>query len=522
MSTAATATPFCVKWGKQVLEFTFDVTQANSGDALREHLSLKSGVPTSRMKVMSKTKGLWRGIMPSGFVFPVDSNNDPNVKVVNLLMMGTADASALKEPVKKAVFVEDLQEHEIAKVGAAEPPGLTNLGNTCYLNSVTQCLNGVPELGDEVVKYAGNNSMVLGLKSTFMQLKSSTDAVKPMSLVMATKSSYPQFAQTTPQGHPMQCDAEEYLSCLLDTAARDEARDLSKKVKDLFTIQFEEKLSLKHGEEQMEETKKYDQGMKLVCNIQGYSSTNNVTEVSEGIKLSLGGTITKRSEVTGQDEVFQRDSKISKLPPVLVVQFGRFYWKATPNSRDHTGVKCKVMKPVGFSHTLDLFNFCADNIQSKIQALREQHLKEEEERDAKRLRGEDVEETIESKVESQDGDVSMEDEDAELQAALAMSMKPDLEQVDEKNLPYGFMGCYELFAVVTHKGRDADGGHYMGWVKADTSNVAEGSSGNENDDWYVFDDDEVSPCKLEDIVKLKGGGDWHMSYLNFYRAKKGM
>ena len=43
---------------------------------------------------------------------------------------------------------------------------------------------------------------------------------------------------------------------------------------------------------------------------------------------------------------------------------------------------------------------------------------------------------------------------------------------------------------------------------------------DDNEDWYVFDDDEVSPCKTEDILKLKGGGDWHMSYLNFYRAKK--
>ena len=42
----------------------------------------------------------------------------------------------------------------------------------------------------------------------------------------------------------------------------------------------------------------------------------------------------------------------------------------------------------------------------------------------------------------------------------------------------------------------------------------------QNEDWFVFDDDEVSPCKTEDVLKLKGGGDWHMSYLNFYRAKK--
>lgn len=79
------------------------------------------------------------------------------------------------------------------------------------------------------------------------------------------------------------------------------------------------------------------------------------------------------------------------------------------------------------------------------------------------------------------------------------------------------------FAVVTHKGRDADGGHYMGWVKAehqssDSNKIAD--TDEDNDDWFVFDDDEVSPCKTEDILKLKGGGDWHMSYMNFYRAKK--
>ena len=91
------------------------------------------------------------------------------------------------------------------------------------------------------------------------------------------------------------------------------------------------------------------------------------------------------------------------------------------------------------------------------------------------------------------------------------------------------MGYYELFAVVTHKGRDADGGHYMAWVKADhvTSTVAPTkqkdtttADNTVNEDWYVFDDDEVSPCKTEDVLKLKGGGDWHMSYLNFYRVMK--
>jgi hypothetical protein len=34
-------------------------------------------------------------------------------------------------------------------------------------------------------------------------------------------------------------------------------------------------------------------------------------------------------------------------------------------------------------------------------------------------------------------------------------------------LPAKFRGAYELFAVVSHKGRSADSGHYMGWVRRD-------------------------------------------------------
>ena len=156
-------------------------------------------------------------------------------------------------------------------------------------------------------------------------------------------------------------------------------------------------------------------------------------------------------------------------------------------------------------------------------------LAEDEARINNKLLGQNTDE--DKKPAATDGDITMEDADvdedeaAALEAALAMSMTPDeeLQPPVGPGLPLDFQGLYELFAVVTHKGRDADGGHYMGWVKAEKQGqeIAKiGDTNEANEDWFVFDDDEVSPCKTEDVLKLKGGGDWHMSYLNFYRAKK--
>lgn len=76
-------------------------------------------------------------------------------------------------------------------------------------------------------------------------------------------------------------------------------------------------------------------------------------------------------------------------------------------------------------------------------------------------------------------------------------------------LPLGFTGQYELHAVVTHKGRSADSGHYIGWVRQ-----TPGSSF-----WWCYNDDVVTEVRTEDILKLGGGGDRDMAYLNFYRFR---
>lgn len=594
--------PLTVKWGKETVIMKLIVDGGVKG--LKAELEERTGVPADRMKLMPKSKGLWKGVLKEDFDlasidFKAALQKNLGKKELQILMMGSS--TMLISPKKKTVFLEDLPSEEAAK-HVAEPSGLVNLGNTCYLNSVVQCLRAIPSLRKGLASYTpsppqGDQMMANGmgmnqtngifissLRDLYNNLDRTADAVPPSNFVRATRMAFPQFAQLGPQGQPQQQDAEEFYNGLLTIAASDtKGMDNVKKgfpsvtegelngaqnlIDAVFGLKMEETLTCdettpvttesmqvddapgapKSDEATAVETalveppvKSYDLHRKLVCNIQGGAdaAATNVSHLAEGIELSLSGKIEKHSDVLGRNAVWTRKQRIARLPPVICVQFGRFYWKQTPDSQDHAGVKCKVMKPVTFNGTVDVYDFCSEQVQKVLKVARDKALKEEDDRINKKLQGEleEKKKSEEDKMDTDDAPPVQKDtddappvqeenageEDSELQAALKMSMEEELQPVGP-GLPEHFQGVYELFAVVTHKGRDADGGHYMGWVKAEsptgeTQKIVD--TDEDNEDWFVFDDDEVSACKTEDVLKLKGGGDWHMSYLNFYRAKK--
>lgn len=572
--------PLKIKWGKETVKLDFVIASGVKG--LKTELEEKTGVPADRMKIMPKSKGLWKGVLKDDFdLSTVDFSaamTKASGKELQVLLMGSA--SKLSGPKKKTVFLEDLPANEVAKV--LEPSGLVNLGNTCYMNSVVQCLRAVPELRKGIANYTpstsnsqllgnaagGTGQLVVALRDTFNNLDRSVDAIPPTSLLRVSRMVFPQFAQRGAQGQPKQQDAEEFLSTMLATFAentnrretieaglnspsKEELNGATNLIDAVFGLRMEETLTCDEFDSTDSTTKgeamdvdadgkgssalvepaviKYDLQRKLVCNIQGGSdakSTTNVGHIAEGIALSLSGKIEKHSEVLGRNAIWTRKQRIARLPPIIGIQFGRFYWKDTPDSQDHAGVKCKVMKPVAFNDTLDVYEFCSDSIQKALKLVRDRKLAREEEAINKKLKGQvddkEKEKGEDSKMDIDQVTEETNAEEAALKEALAMSMEEAQPPVGP-GLPKDFQGLYELFAVVTHKGRDADGGHYMAWVKAegDFGKVGKIEGSNvDNENWFVFDDDEVSPCKTEDVLKLKGGGDWHMSYLNFYRAKK--
>ena len=68
---------------------------------------------------------------------------------------------------------------------------------------------------------------------------------------------------------------------------------------------------------------------------------------------------------------------------------------------------------------------------------------------------------------------------------------------------------------MTHKGAEADAGHYIGFVKKRALHSSSGSGATagptleeDDEDWYKFDDDKVSIFPKEKLSTLEGGGKY--------------
>ena len=73
-----------------------------------------------------------------------------------LLLMWSKEEDIPKEiaPAERIQFVEDMDESQLQSAMKL-PAGLTNLGNTCYLNATVQCFKTVPELKQSLLDFEG-------------------------------------------------------------------------------------------------------------------------------------------------------------------------------------------------------------------------------------------------------------------------------------------------------------------------------------------------------------------------------
>eukprot|EP01006_Ploeotia_vitrea_P036592 TRINITY_DN66035_c7_g2_i1.p1 TRINITY_DN66035_c7_g2~~TRINITY_DN66035_c7_g2_i1.p1 ORF type:complete len:551 (-),score=21.62 TRINITY_DN66035_c7_g2_i1:145-1797(-) len=541
----------CIKWNKQTFEnVEFDPALGVSN--LKSVICKLTNVPPERQKLMAK--GAWIGTLKDNAdltMLPIKTNHQ-------VMLMGTADVMPVN--VNKALFIEDMSKEDLAKTGSISPMGFVNLGNTCYMNSVLQVIRTMPDLRDSLSTLRfngslstlqtqggdGNLALSCTLRDTLNTLDKSGEKMTPFTLIQLIRVLFPQYAQQMPGGPGgggggfMQQDAEEFFNTLTSVFQNSLPSSILPtpnytSAGDLLQIEFEEQLScVEEPKEPVIMKHKSELVNKLVCNIKSNvtSTDDNNSNVPakvanimiDGIILNMEGTLEKHSDILGRNAIWRKHQRISKLPKYICVQFMRFFWKPTPDSREHAGVKCKIMRPVTFPENFDVYPLCNDALQKQMKINRELELKA---KDAKTEEKSKVVEGITNDNNNTNDEMNIEDDEEEvaLKAALTMSMqndetKPPQPPTNNNNnnnnnvfgehLPSDFTGHYELYGIVTHKGRSADSGHYIGWVRQE----------KDPDMWWKFDDAVVSEVTTSEIMDLKGGGDWHTAYLNFYRYKK--
>ena len=161
---------------------------------------------------------------------------------------------------------------------------------------------------------------------------------------------------------------------------------------------------------------------------------------------------------------------INKLPGYLIVQFVRFIWKQTSASAGTKATRAKILRKVQYPAVLDVYDFCSPELKRSLDV------------------GRDLEK------EMREMELKEERKTVELVAAQEVELGTGIDT-----------GAYKLVGVVTHKGRSAESGHYVGWTHF------------KDDDWVEYDDAVTSHVKTHDILQLSGGGDWHTAYVLFYR-----
>ena len=201
----------------------------------------------------------------------------------------------------------------------------------------------------------------------------------------------------------------------------------------------------------------------------------------------------------------------------------RFFWKKASSTAGTQATKSKILRSVSFPMVLDVYDLCSDELKESLNHGREFEAKMREEHDEKMLSGAAMQ--ADAKMEPEDSKKSNEDADAKMEDSNDDKNKEEEKVPESKitkkgkvkeasikdNIVYRDHGVgldhgkYQLLGVVTHQGRTADSGHYIGWIHSS------------EDDWYQCDDDFVSQVKTENISNLKGGGDWHMAYMLVYR-----
>lgn len=467
--------------------YDINVDLESTGIKLKEEIFKLTNVPTDRQKILVRG-----GPLKDDAILSSLSLRENQV----IMMLGTPLSEVITNDENDYKIIDDSNnDNEIINSNLIGlPSGLTNLGNTCYLNSSIQLLNTIEELKDDVKKNNDkNNALVNNMKELFNKLDNSKgEKITPLNFLSSVRDAFPQFQERSREGFYKQQDAEESYSQIL--------RVLIEKFPDLEKyFKIEMKSETKCLESNDAEDVKYDieDSMKLNCHING-----QINFLIDGLKNGLKEKIEKNNERLGRNAQYEINRKITELPKYLTINFVRFYWKR------ESGKKAKIMRKVQFPFELDLMELIDESKREKLIQSREEIYKVEKE----------IEEEFRTlkKIKLGEGLTTREQYNKQIEdmKKIEIKSKEKFEELKKKIGGYkegsNLSSLYELIGVIAHQGASADSGHYQAFIK-DEKDLS-------GDRWYKFNDDIVTIVDKEKIRSLSGGSEGDSALVLLYKG----
>ena len=260
-------------------------------------------------------------------------------------------------------------EHARTNTGVQSAPrvhGLSNLGNTCYMNAALQCVYGTAAFKDAFMKDLSglpNGELSTELRNLLKEMSSaSKEAVKPLQLKLLVQNSFHGFSGSSQQ------DSQEFLTALLQRLHEELSTNTSGEsteeslVSRVFHGQLQTTLNCENCHQA---TLKCDPFMFLSVSIPSQAQQGKTTtiELTDCLK-----TFTKE-EFFGDNCWFctqcnkhadmRRKAVVSIPPQVLIVYLKRF-------RQDSHGIRHKITATVQFPRLLDLTTFMTSGKSAKF------------------------------------------------------------------------------------------------------------------------------------------------------------
>ncbi|KPA73998.1 putative ubiquitin hydrolase [Leptomonas pyrrhocoris] len=443
-----------VKWGKEILIVEVDLSSTIA--ALKEALKDKTGVPVEKQKLM--------GLKPSMNKDDATLSEAGLAAGKTIMLIGSTESAAAVPTVQAAVV--DANEAGGYTASTATSNGLRNIANTCYLNSALQMLRSIPEIRETLASHRGDNVLLRQLGSLLQSLEAAKEAVVPLQLWTTLVQTNPTFGERDEHGGFMQQDAQEVLNLLLQAISA----VLPPKYAHLFSGTLHQTLTC--TDDTADKGKESEVPFTMLsCNI-----TGEVQTLEAGLERAFDEHFTAPNAALQNDEAkFTRLSQLSQLPEYVFVHMVRFSW------RNDIQKKAKILKPISFPIILDTSLVETEALKAAQQPQREV-IRERRDRELEKRRRPRTERN-----------------EPPAQAEKAEEEKVPLTLQNES-------GYYELCGVISHKGRSADGGHYVYWGKKAKT-------------WLIYDDEHVAAVSEEDVKRLRGVGEAHIAYVLLYRSR---